>query len=239
MRPDARSSVKVLALSALIAGGCEPQPQGERSVRYHLEWSEEGLEVDDSAWTVVNEAGLRLTVDHGTLTTYQVSLVPCLSTTWWTPWSPSVAHAGHGEDLDPSAMTTSVQQSLTSLTPERSDWITLPATAYCKVHHLLARSDEDTQDVEDGTLGLSLSLEGTLSASDGQTRGVSLEATLAYGGFLDLEGDLPLGATEITLTRRLSTLLDNAEYEMSEDELSRALIAQLVTDTTLSIESRP
>lgn len=219
-------------------------------VTYHQDWVWGGAAPEDegTGWSLTTDLGYEVHVERAWLTTYSVALVPCPEETddgvmaTLGEWLVPTAHAGHGGTLDASAMDEPFVEDLS--TPETTTLGTVDFTEgrYCRVHLLAAAAPEDARaaDPLDDPSGTTMVLEGWFRAPGSEdARELLVETSLANGTFLELPDGLQVdGALEITIHRRLDTLLDGIELDRDDpSEVERAVLLALMHGATLDVSA--
>lgn len=227
---------------ALSDGACSLEPARVvlDEVRYVLAWDRGATQADDGTTLIVNDLGWRVQLHRGSFTMYVVSLVPC-------PYADDVSvFRGHGGFTDPSATDAPYIEDMGVLSDISFDPRTFIQTAYCDVHMLAGRANDDAVGlVDDDTQYTSLTLEATVTAPDGRRFDFNIQSDAADGEIVPLSwpADIEPEGTRgtLTITRHLETMFDGIDFanedeiEEDEDELARAILANLTRDATISL----
>ncbi|MEL6178131.1 MAG: hypothetical protein AAFS10_04215 [Myxococcota bacterium] len=230
------------------------------AARYVLTWSWGSAwpDEDGQGWWVENDLGYTVHIEQGYMVNYSMSLTPCaLSATIHrpppTPWAValldalmgvSVAHAGHGDEADPSTSAASRVENLASPGTVVLDERTFPGDLYCRVHYLVARSDTGTEQLPDDVPmeGLSLHVRGSWQRPGEHTpTPFVVDASVAHG-LLPRMAEVFVGADEgsssvvVTVERKLEELWTGVDLaSLDEAELARALLTNLMDSATVTV----
>ena len=227
------------------------------SARYELTWDwGEAWEDEEVGWRVVLDDGVEVHVQRGYLVNYSVSLAPCdLAAAAPRPPAPwavalldvvlgtSVAHAGHGDEADPSTARASRVEDLARPGVVVLDELSFAGNLYCRVHYLVARSDTGTEAMpeEVDMENASLHLEGTWQRPGEEAVAFEIHASLAHGLLPELDevvvGEVAAGTSVVvTVERRLDGLLKGVDFEaMGGDELARVVLSNLMGEAEVSV----
>lgn len=208
---------------------------GFSGARYTLAFETTRLEDTEAGWAVETDLGYRVEVTGGSLTTYGVSLVACsdvVARSWLDRLSPvAAAHAGHGQEADPSTWSDPVTEDL--LTPDPTSYgdLSFSAERYCRVHYLAYAATEGTASALPEDVGSSLRLVGTLTHPDGRTEPLDLSTGSGHGALLDLPADLwQEGTLHVVVRRELSGAFDGIDFA-TEAEPAWAVLGNLMQVT--------
>lgn len=219
--------------------------------------------IDRTGTRALSEGRLALTTDRGFevvvarayLIQAQAQLVDCLGVggdAWddWLalrPWlGPDVAHAGHTESSEASAVLSPRAIDLVRGAPRISfGRASFAEQRYCRSHFLVAGVADSTL-VRDAPTDvdlsrLSLYVEAELAGA--QPRPLLIATTLSDGAITNLP-DALVGALEgshatLTVTRRLATAFDGLDLDdttLGEDAIARALLANLDHEAEVTLE---
>lgn len=254
-------------------------------LRYELRWNREGLTaLEGGGWAWTNDLGHRFTLTRGYMVSYSSELVECLPTTANRPpasdprpldldgdgiqlaataitsWlesalAPSVAWAGHSDDVvNPAAVTTPWVEALHVL-EDRTFGVTRPGPLrYCQVHYLVGRANGEARQMpqEVDMARVSLYLEGTAQAPDAQaptpfTVRTALAAAVLFeiypeGAFGDDDAqrkvDTARHSADILIERHFTALFDGADpTSMSERTLERHILRNLIDTTQVTVRA--
>ena len=250
-----------LALAALLVGcpSTDPPETDAAPVDAHewtveaaswtLTWSD-GQAADDSPWTTVTDTGYEVTVAAGWVVDYAVTLSPCEEEVVATReerllslLGVGTARADHPDFDDPSQVEMVAASALGAGSVEVA--AAFDAAAYCGLHLLIARGDEDTA-APDGTSasGISLKLRGSW-AKDGETGTFDLETNWAnardwtWGDVSTaVAGDAPPGApaADITVRRDRDRLFDGLDLaDASEGGIAWGVLENLFEQATVEV----
>lgn len=231
--------------TALDAGdGLDQGPAGP-AVSYRLTWDTSGAEpLPGGGWRIHNDLGDRIDITTGYLVSHSVQLVPCPDDSLGARLLRlfvGVAHAGHGDDLDPIAVYDPLVESL--LDPVDiafGDRPTQGAT-YCSIHYLVANAlDGETRALpaDRDLIDLTLVVGGT-HHRDGTDTPFHIETGLAWAALRDL--DTPLDTTHhgalVLVERALGTLFDGIDL-LADDPRGpgRALLRNLLVQTRFRVD---
>ena len=218
-------------------------------VTYSLDWIwGEAVPTEGGVgWSVTTDLGYELQVERAWLTTYAVSLVPCPEPVeeddadplaMLGEWLVPTAHAGHSGVLDDSAVEDPVVEDLSVPGITTMGTAELSPTRYCRVHLLSAAAPEDARGpaLDGDPVGTTLVLIGRMRAPGAERwQELALETSLANGTFLELPDEpSPSGALEITIHRRLDTLLDGIALDGDDAvAMERKALLDLMHGATL------
>lgn len=226
-----RTGTLFLALGlAACSGG--PAPRGDssvgaavsgvqvESVRYALAWDRSGAEpLADGGWSFTREDGVQIFVRSGGLTTLGASLAPC-ATAQAEPrllpsllqWAlPRPARAGHGEDLDASAVASTWIEDLSAPGELALGAGVGGAHAYCRAHTAMGPAGPALESRPE-MAGLSFRLAGEVRA-EGQVRAFDISTSAAHGHLAELPADA--GARlEVRFVRSLRVLAEALDPDL-------------------------
>lgn len=187
------------------------------AARYTLAWSTDGLVEEAQGWSVITDRGYEVHVREGSLTTYGLSLVACEDVLARGLSPIASAHAGHGEQADPSTWSAPYTQSLTAPEPELYGELVFASARYCQVHYLLYAAREDTEGAGEADVGSTLRLEAEVLAPVQRT--LSLHVAPGHGALVDLPAiDGEGSVLELVARRDLAGMLDGIDLASATDE---------------------
>ena len=221
-----------------------------REVTYEATWGLDGLRALETGWTQTTDLGYEVTVETGWIVSYSASLTPCsgVAARVRTPsplaWLIPTAHAGHGDDADPSTLPAPQAESLHAPTPHQLAALSFDEATYCHIHYLVARSSDTTIGLPDlpDLEGSSLYLAGSWTTVDGESTPFVVDTDLNYGRLYVLEDAWAGGSgsrATVTIHRDLSGWFDGLDLiHLDQEELARELIASLLEHTEVSVTLR-
>ncbi|MEM7160483.1 MAG: hypothetical protein AAF799_47035 [Myxococcota bacterium] len=252
----ARSLISMATLAAVACAPAEPDPADEsleglwvERVTYAQDWvwDESAVDLTEEGFLLTTDLGYEVEVELAWLTTYTVALVPCPEPVEDEPfaalgrWLLPAAHAGHGGDLDPSAMDQAFVDDFSAPQVTTLGTVEHPAARYCRVHLLSAAAPEGARGTAPADAqGSTLLLEGRARAPGAaEWTDISVDTSLANGVFVDLPSSLAIdGSMAVTLHRRLDTLLNGIEWSFdSQAQIERQLLLNLMADVSLDATS--
>lgn len=244
-------------------------PEGAFDVRYSLAWNDAGVSRTGDGWQTTTDLGYLVRVDRGWLVSYSIQLVPCAAPTEveanrasralrriWAAISPiGTAWAGHGNDSDVSIVLGTAESFAQPV--EWSATTVRGEGAYCTLHYLVARADDEllsgaqSLDLD----RLSLVIEGAWSADGSEWTDLSVESSTGFGALVPLSDVAAPGATapdlvgagpiDVRLERQLATLFDGIDFAgnrgdntgepASNDDIARAVVRSAVSDTLTTV----
>jgi hypothetical protein len=224
-------------------------PHTPATVTYVLAWDMGNVVPNDKGeWVFDTPLGYRVTMTTGYITSYSTELIACPHYhnifEWLDSWLMGQAvFANHATIADESQVPYGVVESLTNPTSMTWGQATLSETRYCQWHYAVGGAKKTTQhmpsDVEMNRL--SVYITGTYARANESETAFLISAIFGDGVLADFASapqavaEVQNGALDITLTRRLDTLLDTLDFaEMNERELAIAFLRQLVTTTTVT-----
>lgn len=224
------------APAALLLAACGATPSGVREVSYAVAWDLTGTEQQDGARVLHTDLGYEVRLTRLVVVEHTVSLVPCVDTvTALADLVVPVARAGHPASDDPSSLV-----AIRPVDALHEATVTLGianpgGASYCGVHWVVADAPAGSP-VE----GRSIVVEGTwrrggeqgsLAWTSAWPQGRSTPVALAGVGSDRLA---------VTVTRRLSTLLDGVELATARDlEGLWQVLVHLVDDTRVQVDPLP
>jgi len=211
-------------------------------VEYQLSWASDGTTPETEGWSVETDLGYRVHVKEGWINNYSVQLVPCPEVARISV-GVGVAHAGHPEDADPSAVYGQVQ----SLTDPTDLWTTLDldTTSYCSVHYVVGHVDEDSTGLpeEPDLFGVSLWMQGEIVTPEGEILPLEIATHRAHADLLEelalLTTDLrDTHIAKVVVTRNLATLFDGIDFTAAPDDVDWAVLSNLIADLQVEVTVR-
>lgn len=256
------AGVLFLALAFASSGCDDDQSEFGPStgvISVELDWSA-ATGPDAFATQFENDMGYEIELSRLMINTYSVELIPCdedlfrrLQQPRQRPQQSSggligTAWAGHGDPTRPTR--TGVirpEWPLSQDNPVFMDTLDPPDYAYCRAHYLIGRvpNDDATQGTYPDLVGLSLVVEGSVAAP-GETGSepFSIQTSAAHGTLAEfkvqsLEDGIRITAGDrIVVKRRLDALFDGVDFStMSEQELARTVLRNVVQSVTLDVHS--
>lgn len=222
-------------------------------VTYSMDWDVSGVEVASDSW-LLREGPSAVRVDTFELVTYSVELMPCASEAEASGGLLNRAlatvsrivvphaHAGHSGERNDIATPYSVIERPTArrfstLTPaasSRADW--------CRVHWLVARSDDDTLLQGDEVLPQRRSLlvaGARRTGEDAPWVPFEVSTPLGNGRYFDLsEPKLDTDTGHVRVTRSAGALLGALMTERPARETEREVLRVLFESASVGIERR-
>ena len=246
-----------LSLS-LLACSEEEAEQLSHDISYVLTWNTDGVQFEDTGFSLNNNLGVTVHVDAAYLVLYSTQMVACetngsilgLIYNWLMP---SIAHAGHGgENRDPSAMLIPTVEDVSQAERLELGSQTVTDMLYCQIHYLVGRAEENAQflPLEPDLLGTSLYLSGSWSPAEGaDATEFLIETSTAYGALKNLypqgsfgdesaayELDMNQTGAEVVIERYLGTMFDNVDWtQMSDTAVERKILANIIEQVQITV----
>ena len=233
--------------------------ESERSLRYTLSWDQSGIEPHaDQSWSLTSDTGVRWHITRGYLVSLRAELNPCdesntpatcATHTWRSPFGPSAALAGHGDDApDPSRRGIGLVESLTELSTHSEPPFEVSGPAHCQAHYLIHKAYGFTENLPNDVdmIGHSVWIEGEYTLP-GQTEATPFTASTAYsnghlGALLNplttrpTTSDGRSAAWEVRVERSLAPLFNGIHpQELSPEALADAILWNLVDHTEVQL----
>lgn len=223
-----------------------------QAARYTLRWTHPDATRVGEALVFTNDLGYQITLRAGYLTTYSVELVPCeqdqlaaltaraWDAAWWLAGAPATAWAGHSSERGPNAIGPLVERVGDAQDQEHTA-STLPTSASCKLHYLVARADADTprDAAAPDMVNTTLLLEGEYLAPQSATPAPFVLRTTVANARLDtLEIAVARDdAPRVILERRADKLFEGVALdEQDEDTIMRQVLINLIDHTHLTLD---
>jgi hypothetical protein len=251
-------------LMLAIAIGCMPAPTEDppsaHRVGYALDWNTDGVVPTPGGrgWTTSNNLGYEVELIVGYLSTYSITFVPCdddpaahklpvvgALDAWMGVRS---AYAGHSsETMDPALLVPGIVEDLAEPRRYQTDTRLPPPTRFCRVHYLVARAERDAGNLPTGhqMVDVSLYVEGKRKASAAEEwTPFRIETRSANGVVHDVaadgeafEANTAIGSPTATVTRKLSTLFDDVDFDaMSDKKISWELLKRVIEGIEVTVK---
>ena len=248
----------ILALGialVLVVIGLPAQAQSG-SIRYSAAWAwGSAIDTPGPGWEVTTDLGYRVQVETGALVFYSTELLACEHEHTQMLWQrlgdllgeligPATAYAGHGDEDSPAEVMPILVESLAEPATTELGTVQVSEPAYCQGHYLVARAT-------DGEMaGRSLTVAGTITGPDGESRPFAIDTSLAWGTIADLQlpyatdvdgsaaihGDIGDETLEIVVVRGLDTLFDGVDFAgIDATEQAKMILRNLTNHTALMI----
>lgn len=251
-------ALRTIGLAAMLAACDDVSPEvanvDATRLTWELAWDTDGTSLIDGTRVLQTDLGYVVALEDAWLTTYSAQLVACAAEgsaqsraeiprrVRDTLVALVVPHAwaGHSDSSDSTTAPGIIENVVAADTIVLADRA-VADDRYCRVHYLVARSDDEVDDPEGVALDrVSLRLRGRWSVGDGATGAFDLESSLATGAFVDLAAEIDVrGPWTVTVQRPLATLLDGIELDaVSSDALARAVLRTLADELRVEVRRR-
>lgn len=228
----------------LLLAACDPGPPPPVNVQFDLAWDAGGVVLDDRRAAFATDTGYEVELDHLTVTTYSVELMPC------EPLPPpkraalafiGTAWAGHEAGHPPTRTNRAAFEAPLSAPAITMDRIATPDVAYCGAHYLIGRLLDPPPGMSAAdTVGFSLRAHGRYRKAGTESWSeLALDSPVAHGILMNFP-DAAKGArfkdgTVVRVTRKLAPMFDGVDFAaMDQAAQVRQILRQIVSGAVVS-----